>query len=207
MLLLLLSAKEKPVFLCVHWGACVFPKHQHLFLCKICTILKLHHNYYPGCAALTLMMCLLCVLIFLALCWIMRVSSMFKMYSTSSEAIEETHNLWLLLYNYPPKRRWIVVDIYRDAKCRGIYPPLFTVPEGDSRFSVYQIRWIKKHFFNFFFWNFHETMPHFSLHSQNSEYPRVFRVMGANQKVRKLLSTDLVNTNRFYFVDVLCYSS
>ena len=36
-----------------------------------------------------------------------------------------------------------MVDIYRDAKRRGIYPPLFTDPEGDSCFSIYQIRWIK----------------------------------------------------------------
>ena len=34
-------------------------------------------------------------------------------------------------------------DIYRDAKRRGIYPPLFTDPEGDTCFSIYQIRWIK----------------------------------------------------------------
>ena len=36
-----------------------------------------------------------------------------------------------------------MVDIYRDAKRRGIYPPLFTDPEGDSCFSIYQMRWIK----------------------------------------------------------------
>ena len=36
-----------------------------------------------------------------------------------------------------------MVDIYRDAKRRSIYPPLFTDPEGDSCFSIYQIRWIK----------------------------------------------------------------
>ena len=30
---------------------------------------------------------------------------------------------------------------------------------------------------------------------QNSECPRIFRVTGANQKARKLLFTDLVNTN------------
>ena len=51
-----------------------------------------------------------------------------------------------------------MVDIYRDAKRRGIYPPLFTDPdalplgiypplftdpEGDSCFSIYQIRWMK----------------------------------------------------------------
>ena len=35
----------------------------------------------------------------------------------------------------------------------------------------------------------------FSLRSQNSEYPRIFQVTGANQNARKLLSTDLVNTN------------
>ena len=36
-----------------------------------------------------------------------------------------------------------MVDIYRDAKRRGIYPLLFTDPEGDSCFSIYQIRWVK----------------------------------------------------------------
>ena len=51
--------------------------------------------------------------------------------------------IFLIVYDYPPKRRWIVVEIYRDAKRRDIYPPLFTDPEGDSCFSIYQIRWIK----------------------------------------------------------------
>ena len=36
-----------------------------------------------------------------------------------------------------------MVDIYRDAKRRGTYPPLFTDPEGDSCFNIYQVRWIK----------------------------------------------------------------
>ena len=36
-----------------------------------------------------------------------------------------------------------MVDIYRDAKRRDICPPLFTDPEGNSCFSIYQIRWIK----------------------------------------------------------------
>ena len=89
--------------------------------------------------------------------------------------------LVLIIYNCPPKGRWIVVDIYRDAK-------LFTDPKGDSCFSIYQIRWIKKCFFDFFFWNFRETTCHFSLGSQN----RIFRVTRANQNARKLLSTDLV---------------
>ena len=74
-----------------------------------------------------------------------------------------------IVYNYAPKGRWIVVDICRDAKRRGIYSPLFTDPEGDSCFSIYQITWIKKRSFNFFFWNFRETTRHFSLRSQNSE--------------------------------------
>ena len=34
---------------------------------------------------------------------------------------------------------------------------------------------------------------------QNSEYPRIFGVTGANQNVQKLLSTDLGNTNIGYF--------
>ena len=35
------------------------------------------------------------------------------------------------------------VNIYRDAKRRGICLALFTDPEGDSCFSIYQISWIK----------------------------------------------------------------
>ena len=51
--------------------------------------------------------------------------------------------MWLLdglkriVYNYPPKGRWIVVLIFRDAKDRGVYLALFTDPEGDSCFSIY----------------------------------------------------------------------
>ena len=88
--------------------------------------------------------------------------------------------------------------IYRDAKRLGVYLTLFTDAEGDSCFSIYQIRWIKKCCFNFFFWNFRETTRHFSLRSRNSEYPRIFRVTGANPSARKLLSNDLVNTNQNY---------
>ena len=43
-----------------------------------------------------------------------------------------------------------------------------------------------------------EATRHFSLRLQNGEYPRIFRVTGANQNARKLLSTDLANTNRIY---------
>ena len=90
------------------------------------------------------------------------------------------------------------VDRYQEVKRPGIYPPLFTVPEGDRCFSIYQIRWIKKRFFNFFFWNFRKTTRNFSLPLQNSENPRIFRVTGANQSTQKLPSTDLVNTNNRY---------
>ena len=76
--------------------------------------------------------------------------------------------------------------------------PTFTDPEGGSCFSIYQIRRIKERLFYFFFWNFRETTRHFSLRSQNSEYPRMFQVTGANQNALKLLSTDLVNTNNHY---------
>ena len=40
-------------------------------------------------------------------------------------------------------------------------------------------------FLNFFFWNFRETTRHFSLRSQNSEYPMIVQVTGANQNARK----------------------
>ena len=42
---------------------------------------------------------------------------------------------------------------------------------------------------------------HFSLRSQNNEYPRIFQVTGANQNARKLLSTDLVNT-KYIWLDL-----
>ena len=91
-----------------------------------------------------------------------------------------------------------MVDIYRDAKRRGIYPPLFTDPEGDSCFSTYQIRWMKKKI-QFVLRKLLRKDTPFSFRSQNSEYPRIFKIMGANQNVRKLLSTDLVNTNNNYY--------
>ena len=39
--------------------------------------------------------------------------------------------------------------IHRDAKRRGMYLALFTDPEGDSCFSIYQISWIKMKKSNF----------------------------------------------------------
>ena len=103
-----------------------------------------------------------------------------------------------IVYNYPPRESWIVVDIYWDTKRRVIYPPLFSDPKGDSCLSIYQIRWIKKTFLQFLLLTLSRKTCHLSLCSQNSEYPRILQVMGANQNARKLLSTDLVDTNTIY---------
>ena len=40
--------------------------------------------------------------------------------------------------NYPPKWRWLAVDIYRAAERRGKYLTLVTETEGDNRFSICQ---------------------------------------------------------------------
>ena len=101
-----------------------------------------------------------------------------------------------IVYYYPPKGRWIVVDIYQDTKRRGIYLLLFAHPERDSCFSIYQIRLIKKCCFNFFFWNFRKTTRHFSLGSQNISMDQV---TGTNQNAQKLPSTDLVNTKSHFW--------
>ena len=88
-----------------------------------------------------------------------------------------------------------MVDIYRDVKRQCMYLPLFTDPEGDSCFSIYQIRWIKK-FLQFLLLKLSRNdATFFSPRLQNSEYPWIFQVTGANQNAQKLLSTDLVNTN------------
>ena len=58
-------------------------------------------------------------------------------------SVIELINKMQKIHNYPPKGRWIVVDLYREAKRQGIYPLLFTDPEWDSCFSIYHIGWIK----------------------------------------------------------------
>ena len=91
-----------------------------------------------------------------------------------------------------------MVDTYRDAKRRGIYPPLFTDPEGDSCFSIYQIRWIKNAASlmatNTSSETFAKRRAIFLSVRKTVNSQRIFRVTGANQNARKLLSTDLVNT-------------
>ena len=53
----------------------------------------------------------------------------------------------VIIYNYIPRRRWIVVVIYRDVKQRGVYYlTLGTDPKGDSCFSIYQNNGTKMHF-------------------------------------------------------------
>ena len=54
----------------------------------------------------------------------------------------DDHGLLNIINNYPPKWRWIVVDIYRAAKRRGRYPPLFTSTSVNNCFSIYHTRWI-----------------------------------------------------------------
>ena len=89
-----------------------------------------------------------------------------------------------------------MVDIYRDGKRRGLYPPLFTDPEGDSCFSYLPNRTEKKKtLLHFLLLKLSRNDVPFFSPSQNSEYPKIFRVTRANQNERKLLSTDLVNTN------------
>ena len=44
---------------------------------------------------------------------------------------------------------FLEIAVYTDAKRRGIYLALFTDPEGDSCFSIYQISWIKMKKSNF----------------------------------------------------------
>ena len=51
-------------------------------------------------------------------------------------------NIGEIINNYSPKWRWIVVDIYRAAKRRGKYPPLFTDTEVNNCFSIYHTSWI-----------------------------------------------------------------
>ena len=43
----------------------------------------------------------------------------------------------VIINNYSPKWRWLVVDIYRATKRRGKYPPLATDTEVNNCFSIY----------------------------------------------------------------------
>ena len=92
-----------------------------------------------------------------------------------------------------------MVDIYRDAKRRVIYPPLFTVREGDSCFTIYQIRWIKNAASLMATISSSETFAkrhaiflsiHKTVNSQG--YSELREPIKTREK---LLSTDLVNTN------------
>ena len=72
------------------------------------------------------------------------IRSLFSLFCGNSRALSVVLLRWRcsILYNYPPKGRWIFM-VYWDAKRRGIYPALFTDPEGDSCFSIYRISCIK----------------------------------------------------------------
>ena len=85
------------------------------------------------------------------------------------------------------------MDIYRDAKRRAIYPPLFTDPEGDSCLSIYQIRWIK---------NASSISSSETFAKRRAIFLSVRKTVNIHGyselrepiKTRELLSTDLVNT-------------
>ena len=77
-------------------------------------------------------------------------------------------------------------------------------PEGDSCFSIYQIRWIKNASSISSSETFAKRRAIFLSVLKTSEYPWIFRVTGANQSARKLLSTDLVNTNNNYYYIFVC---
>ena len=130
----------------------------------------------------------------------------------SSQNYHSQNDLWCLFvplhlamikYNYPPKGRWIVVDIYQDEKCWGIYPPLFTDPEGivvlvftksDGWKNAASLMAIISSSETFVKW----SAIFLSVRKTGNNYPRIFQVTGDNQNTRKLLSTDLVNTNNYY---------
>ena len=50
---------------------------------------------------------------------------------------------WLLTLTTQPSTSKLSDNPDLDAKRQGIYIALFTDPEGDSCFSIYQISWIK----------------------------------------------------------------
>ena len=91
-----------------------------------------------------------------------------------------------------------MADMYRDAKRRGIYPRLFTNPEGGSCFSIYQIRWIKKMLLQFhllkLLGNDEPFFSPFAKQRMSKDIPSY----GSQSNGTKIASTDLVNTNDGY---------
>ena len=86
----------------------------------------------------------------------------------------------ILLYNYLPKGRWIVLNIYTETLA------LWTDPEGDSCFSIYQISWIKIKKELFVNKGRHLEFVYVSVHSVSGI---IFYDYVANS-VRKFFSTD-----------------
>ena len=71
----------------------------------------------------------------------------------SSLAIEHTkekYSYFKTIVQLSPEGEVNSVAIYRDTKHRGIYLALFTDPEEDRCFSIYQISWIKMNKTTFF---------------------------------------------------------
>ena len=93
-----------------------------------------------------------------------------------------------------------MVDICRDAERRGILPPLFTDPEGDSCFSIYQIRWIKKNLVLIFFETFAKRHAIFLSVCKTANIQGYSELQEPIKTCEKLLSSDLVNTNSCYYI-------
>ena len=93
-----------------------------------------------------------------------------------------------------------MVDIYRDAKRRGIYPPLFTDCEEDSCFGIYQIRWIKKRFFKFFFAKRRAIFLSVLKTVNIQGYSELREPIKTRKNCYPLIWSDLVNTKLYYIV-------
>ena len=91
-----------------------------------------------------------------------------------------------------------MVDIYRDAMRRGIYPLLFTDPEGDSCFSIYQIRWIKKNAPSISSKTFAKRRAIFLSVRKTVNIQGYSKLQEPIKTCENCSSTDLINTNDDY---------
>ena len=109
---------------------------------------------------------------------------------------------WIIINNYSPRWRWIVVDIYRAASARKI-STTFTDTEVKNCFSIYHTSWItsgpKSNFI-------YDNIPTkailflFGCSEVNSTWLITSKL--ANQRARKVLFTCVVYTNCCYCANV-----
>ena len=112
----------------------------------------------------------------------------------------QTRVVWLyhlkIFNNYSLKWRWIVVDIHRAAKRRGLISTIFTDTEMNNCFSIYHTSWITSGpKSNFFCENIATKAILFF--SSCSEVNSTWLITSelANQRARKVLFTCVVYTN------------